>query len=86
MNLPTDTELEKRALEIALGDFDDYGSSEGLAGICAATLEALKIDRESYRLLMELTQRCPFTYMGHTVAQEAEDHLTTLRKRLGITE
>lgn len=99
MNLPTDTEIEKRAMEIAQKDFDDNGSSEALAGMYAATLEALKIDRESYALLMGLNHfgNCHIHMMARLFDRLPHDspsnctcgkehHLTTLRTRLGITE
>lgn len=91
MNLPTDTELEKRAKELTNIRYPNLrysGSAVFIAeleGFQSATLEALKIERESYRLLMECRDAMVSNDV-HGWAFELTDHLTTLRTRLGITE
>lgn len=94
MNLPTDTDLEKRAQEITENIFlgHDFRSTgrindiKWMEGHESATLEALKIDRESYNLL-KLNNDILKGVLPHAlVIANNESHLTTLRTRLGITE
>lgn len=96
MNLPTDTELVEKAeadarLHIELNGIDSMRLIE-------AHLEALKIDRESYKWLLgaihatgcadwkRLSMDVIDIETSHKCDCGLDAHLTTLRTRLGITE
>lgn len=90
---PTDEQLEKRADELARAAFPIDASTEAFSeevavkaaekmgliagGYANATLTALKVDRESLKCL----QMCVSAGISDPYIEE---HITTLKKRLGI--